>query len=433
VSDEIAHSRMALPYWLAGNIPETRTHTGDAAYFARLGVTARLGSRASAIDAAAKIVTLSDGTRLPFDDLLMATGSSPVVPAIAGVDLPGVLPRWTLDHTARVLKHAEALAATGRTLRVALIGAGFIGFIVLNAMFKRKWRLTVIEREAQVLPRMLDRGAAAHVERWLAARDIPVHVGTTVQRIDAGAEGAKSIVVSGGRSIDADIVIVATGVRPNLQLARSAGLATADGILVDERMRTSVPHIYAAGDVAQGPVLGSAERAVHAIQTTAVDHGRVAGANMAGQDVLYPGSLAMNVVDVCGLQGAAFGSSDDASAEAMTIDNAAGFVYRKLLWTEDRISGALFVGRPDDLGMLTDIGMVKGLIQCRSRLGSWKAHLSAHPHDVRRAYAASGVAATLARTTLLGRASTPRGFVHEQDAGRHAPVKPAHAVFLGRT
>ena len=172
VCDEPAHSRMALPYWLAGSIPEAHTHTGDAAYFARLDVATRFGVRVAAVDPRGKTVTLGDGGKLDFDNLLIATGSSPLAPPIPGADLPGVEPLWSLAHTDRVLKYAASLQPAGRTPRVVLVGAGFIGFIVLNAMFKRKWQLAVVEREGQVLPRMLDAPAAEHVRRWLATRDV---------------------------------------------------------------------------------------------------------------------------------------------------------------------------------------------------------------------------------------------------------------------
>jgi NADPH-dependent 2,4-dienoyl-CoA reductase/sulfur reductase-like enzyme len=429
VSDEPAYSRMALPYWLAGSIAEAQTHTGDAAYFARLGVTTRFGVRVAAIDPRGKSVSLSDGGRLDFDDLLIATGSSPIRSTIEGADLPGVEPLWTLAHAGRVLAQAAALQPAGRAPRVVLVGAGFIGFIVLNAMYKRKWSLAVVEREAHVLPRMLDATAADHAQRWLAACNVPVHCGVELRRIRQQRDGTKVVELSNGRSLDADIVILATGVRPNLDLLQGSGIPTREGIVVDDRMRTLFPHVYAAGDVAEGPVLSGGGNAVHAIQPTAVDHGRVAGANMAGREVRYPGSLSMNVVDICGLQGASFGDWNDAGAEATTIDNGAGFIHRKLIWSGDRISGAIFVGRADDLGMLTDVGMVKGLMQTRMQLGPWKKHLQDHPFDVRRAYVGCGTAARLVGATLLDRPSRARGF-RFGSAEPNAPTGPSHAVFV---
>ena len=432
VCDEPAHSRMALPYWLAGSIPEAQMHTGDAAYFTQLNVTTRFGVRVVTIDPKRKTVTLSDGNTLDFDNLLIATGSSPLRPSIPGVDLPGVEPLWSLAHTGRVLALAETLQAAGRTPRVVLVGAGFIGCIVLNAMYKRKWQVTVVEREGRVLPRMLDATAADHAQRWLATRNIPIHCDVTVRQIRQQADGTKAVDLSDGRSLAADIVILATGIRPNLELLQESGISTGEAILVNDRMQTNFPHVYAGGDVAQGPVLFSAENAVHPIQPTAVDHGRVAGANMAGHEVHYPGSLSMNVVDICGLQGASFGRWNDTAAEVTTIDNPTGFIYRKLLWSNDQISGAIFTGRADDLGMLTDIGMIKGMIQTETRLGPWKKYLRDHPFDIRRAYVGCGVAAKLVGTTLLHRPAAARLF-RFGSADPKTPANSAHAIFVART
>ena len=243
ICDEPAHSRMALPYWLAGKIPEAQTHTGDAAYFKRLKVATRFGVRVAAVDPQGRTVSLSDGSKLTFDNLLIATGSSPVHPPIPGADLPGVQPLWSLAHTDRVLKHAESLQPEERTPRVVLVGAGFIGFIVLNAMYRRKWQLAVVEREVQVLPRMLDAPAADHVRRWLATRHIAVHCSATVKQIRQQADGAKSVELSDGQSLTADIVILATGIRPNLDVLQGSGIATGEAILVNDRMQTNFPHV----------------------------------------------------------------------------------------------------------------------------------------------------------------------------------------------
>lgn len=426
VCDEPAHSRMALPYWLAGNIPREHTHTGDDAYFQRLNVATRFGVRVQSIDASGKSVALSDGSELAYDKLLIATGSSPAPLPIPGTDLPGVQHMWSLEHTERLLASADGIEQP----RVAMIGAGFIGFIVLNAMFKRGWSLSVIEREGQVLPRMLDAGAAGLVQNWLQRQGVGVQVGATVQEIVAGDGGAKRLRLDNGSEVEADLVIVATGIQPNIQLADSAGLDTDHAILVNNRLETSVADIYAAGDVAQGPVLFSDQSEVHAIQPTAVDHGRVAGANMTGAGIEYPGSLLMNVVDVCGLQTASFGAWNDADAETITICNEAGSVYRKLLLRDDLLVGAIFAGRPNDLGMLTDVGMVKGMLQTQTRLGSWKAHLQQHPFDIRRVYVGTGVAAKLAATTLLGRPTQSRDF-HFGGAKPSTPENPSHKVYVG--
>ncbi|HKB38108.1 MAG TPA: hypothetical protein VKD72_16800, partial [Gemmataceae bacterium] len=153
---------------------------------------------------------------------------------------------------------------------------------------------------------------------------------------------------------------------------------------------------------------------------TAVDHGRVAGANMAGHEVHYPGSLLMNILDVCGLQCASFGRWGE-QAEHITISNPDRPVYRRLLWTDDQVTGAVFVGPANELGMLNDVGMVKGIIQTRTALGEWKQYLRDNPFDVRRPYIAARVAEKLVGTTLLGRPSKARGY-------RFGDAKPAAQV-----
>src|SRR5262249_43258763 len=132
VSDEPAYARMVLPYWLAGRVPQQQVYTADDAYYDLLKVERKIGRRATKIDPKGKSVTLDDGQALPFDNLLIATGSSPTVPPIPGADLPGVHPLWTLAHTQAVLQAASGLAQP----EVVFVGAGFIGFIVLNAMYK---------------------------------------------------------------------------------------------------------------------------------------------------------------------------------------------------------------------------------------------------------------------------------------------------------
>lgn len=426
VSDEPAYSRMALPYWLAGNIPPEQTHTGDAAHFQTLGVETRFGARVTSVDAGGNSVGLDDGSSIAYDNLLIATGSSPLAPPIPGTDLPGVQPLWSLAHTQKLLDDTSGKEKP----RVVLVGAGFIGFIVLNAMFKRGWDLTVVERESQVLPRMLNGESADFVQKWLSSKGVAVHAGTSVQSITAGDGGEKQVELENGKQIAADIVIIATGIKANLELIAGSGIDTDSGILVNDQMQSSVPNIYAAGDVAQGPVMFSDQRSIHAIQPTSVDHGRVAGANMAGEEVHYPGSLLMNVVDVCGLQTVSYGAWNDTTAEATTISNPSNSIYRKLLWHDDQLVGAIFTGQADDLGMLTDIGMVKGILQTQTRLGPWKQYLKENAFDIRRAYIGAGVAQKLVQTTLLGSATRDRKF-HFKGAQPKATMGTSHAQFVG--
>jgi hypothetical protein len=151
---------------------------------------------------------------------------------------------------------------------------------------------------------------------------------------------------------------------------------------------------------------------------------------MAGQEVHYPGSLLMNILDACGLQCASFGRWGE-NAEAMTISNPDRPVYRKLLWTGDQISGAVFVGPASDLGMLNDLGMVKGIMQTQTAFGPWKDYLRHHPFDVRRPFVGLQVGRKLTATTLLGRPSKPRQYrVDGLQVGPQVTQPQAHRVFV---
>ncbi len=424
VSNEPAHSRMALPYWLSGKISREQTHTANAATFQQLGVEAHLGHRVVKLDADQRQITLDNGHSIPFEKLFLATGSSPAKPSISGVDLPGVQSMWTLSDVELGRETCKQVDCP----RIVFIGAGFVGMILVGALANTPCQVTVIEQADQILPRMLDAPAAAIAQQWLAKQDVDVITQAQVTGITAGQEGAKQVELADGQVIAADLVVLATGVRPNLQLVAETPIQTDLGILVDEHLQTNIEGIYAGGDCAQGPSLYDSKPVIHAIQPTAVDHGRIAGANMAGAEIAYPGSLAMNVVDIAGLQCISYGNWQTADDEVV-IDNSRDFIYRRFVFRDNHLVGALFVGRPRDVGMLNDVGMVKGILQTRPKLESWQDYLQANPFDVRRPYIALGVPRQLANMTLLGRPSRPRIYRH-QDAAPESTNSKAHKILI---
>ena len=138
-----------------------------------------------------------------------------------------------------------------------------------------------------------------------------------------------------------------------------------------------------------------------------MEHGRVVGANMAGQPLAYRGSLLMNIVEVQGLEIASFGAWDDTTAEVFSALKPERPAYRKLLWHDDRITGAMILGRAEDVWTTNDVGMLKGLVQSGIRLGDWKPYLRHHLFEIKGAYIAAGTTARLLPQTVLGRPSIP--------------------------
>ncbi len=402
VSAERPYSRMVLPYYLGRGIAESRVFTLTPPRLAQLQVRPHLGRRAAALDPAAHRLTLDDGTALEFDRLLIATGSSPVKAAVPGAELPGVHSFWTLEQ-------ARGLAAQLQEgSHVAVVGAGFIAFTMLNALLHLKARLSIVEVAPQILPRMIDRTGAEIVARWLARQGVGIRTGATLLAIeDAGSR--KLLRFRDGGDLEADVVIMATGIRTNLEWLAGSGLKVNRGILVDDHLRASAPDVFAAGDVAEGHDLVTGLPALHAIEPTAMEHGRVAGANMAGRDVAYRGSLLMNIVEVCHLDIASFGAWDDPGAEAFAAARPERFAYRKLLWQGDCLVGATILGKANDIWTTNDVGMLKGLVQSGAPLGPWKAHLRRNPFDVKPVFVAAGITAGLLPETTLGRPSVPLG------------------------
>ncbi|EIJ34840.1 NAD(P)/FAD-dependent oxidoreductase [Thiothrix nivea] len=376
---EPPYSRMAIPYHLIGKVGESGTYLrSGSSHFIERDI-ALVGLRATAIDANAKAVMLEDGDSLPFDKLLLATGSHPTRPPIPGMDLPGVVNCWTLADARRIITGANA----GDD--VVLMGAGFIGCIILEALALRGVNLTVVEMENRMVPRMMDDQSGGLLKQWCESKGVTVLTSTRV--LSVSEDGDKLAVELDGRDpLTVNLVICATGVRPNTELA-SGLLDVNHGILVNERLQTSHPDIYAAGDVAEGKDFSTGGYSVQAIQPTAVEHGALAAINMSGgTNALHRGSINMNVLDTMGLISASFGLWQGAEGgDSATLDNPQRYRYINLRFADDVLVGA------NTLGMTQHIGVLRGLIQNRTRLGKWKQHLMADPTRVMEAYLAHHV------------------------------------------
>ena len=402
VSAERPYSRMVLPYYLDRSIAESHVFTATAKVLADWGVKTHLGRRAAALDAKASVCTLDDGAKVEYDDCLIATGSSAVRAPVPGADGPGVHSFWTLDEARGVI------AAIKPGSHVVMVGAGFIAFTILNSILSLGATLTIVELAPRILPRMIDDTGAKLVEDWLTKHGVTIRTGARLARIE-DAKGRKRLRFAGAGDIVCDVVIMATGIKTNLDWLKGAGVTINRGIVVDDRLRSSVPNVYAAGDVAEGRDLISGKGDVHAIEPTAQEHGRVVGSNMAGKDVRYRGSLIINIVEVCHLDVASFGAWDDNRADAAAGLRADRPAYRKLLFSGDRLTGAIILGRSGDIWTSNDVGMLKGLVQTGVALGRFKEHLKKHPFDVKPAFIASRTTHTLLPETILGRPSKAPG------------------------
>ncbi len=375
---EPPYSRMAIPYLLTGKIDEAGTYLRkDPAHFDRLGIRLKT-ARAKSVDGRARTLSLDDGATLSFDRLLIATGSVPVRPPIPGIDLPGVHPCWTLEDARKIL----ALARPGA--RVLQMGAGFIGCIIMEAMAVRGVRLTVVEMGDRMVPRMMGPGAGGMIKRWVEKKGIAVHTSTRVEEIRAGGGGAPlEARLSGGQKVPADLVISATGVRPNLGYLEGSGIACDLGVKTDAQMLTSVPGIYAAGDCAEALDLVTHKPLVSAIQPNAADQASCAALNMVGHDTRMSGVTLINVLDTLGLVSTSFGQWQGVpGGEHVERSDDEGFKHLRLEFDGDVLVGANTIGHTER------VGVIRGLIQSRVRLGEWKDRLLRDPTLLSEAYIA---------------------------------------------
>ncbi len=393
---ETPYSRMAIPYLLIGKVGEQGTWLRKGStHFADLRIDI-VQARATQVDAKGKSVTLDKGQTLSFDNLLIATGSHPVRPPIPGLDLPGVHTCWTLED-------ARAIAALAKPgARVLQMGAGFIGCIIMEALKLRGVELSVVEMGDRMVPRMMGPMAGGMIRDWCEAKGVKVYTSAKVEAIEnasepaglvgkiAGALGLGGgsgsglrVRLSGGQTIEADLVISATGVRPAIGFLKDSGISCLQGILTDERMQTNVPGIYAAGDCAEAFDMVSGKTIVSAIQPNAAEQARVAALNMVGQHTTLKGVTQINVLDTLGLISTSFGNWQgvDGGEHAELTDKAAGR-HLSLQFKDDIMVGC------NSVGWTEHVGVMRGLVEGQVRLGEWKDKLKQDPTLLMEAYLA---------------------------------------------
>ena len=377
---EAPYSRMAIPYLLIGNVGEEGTHLRHGKdHYAKLGIVVKRGVRAKAVDVAKKSVALDDGSSLAYDRLLIATGSSPASPPIPGIHAQGVHPCWTLQD-ARAIAQRAAKGA-----RVLQMGAGFIGCIIMEALAARGVQLTVVEMGDRMVPRMMGPTAGGMIKDWCEKQGVRVFTGTRVEAIESAAP--LRVKLSNGQTLDCDLVISATGVKPNIGFLETSGVKCLLGVLTDEHLQTSVPGVYAAGDCAEAFDKVSGKTIVSAIQPNAAEQARVAALNMVGQRAELRGVTQINVLDTLGLISTSFGDWQGVpGGEHVELTDRHAGRHLSLQFSGERLVGCNSIGWTDH------VGAMRGLVEGQVKLGEWKQRLLDDPTQLMPAYLATAQA-----------------------------------------
>ncbi len=439
---EAPYSRMAIPYLLIGHVDESGTHLRHtASHFRDLRIHIK-HARCTAVNGPAKSLTLNDGSTLTFDTLLIATGSHPVRPPIPGIDSAGVLSCWTL---------ADARAIAGRATkgaRVLQMGAGFIGCIIMESLAARGVQLSVVEMGDRMVPRMMGPTAGGMIKDWCEKKGVRVYTGARVESIAPALAAAPAparapspapaaaaaqsggffskvahalgmgpppasppqpppaapmrpgvphqpgvspkglhVRLSNGQTIEADLVISATGVKPNIAFLEGSGITCLQGVLTDEHLQTSVPGIYAAGDCAEAFDKVSGTTIVSAIQPNAADQAYVAAMNMVGKKAALKGVTQINVLDTLGLISSSFGAWEGvAGGEHVELTDKAAGRHLSLQFKGDVMVGC------NSVGWTNHVGVMRGLVEGQVKLGEWKDELLRDPTQLMPAYLATAQA-----------------------------------------
>ena len=413
---EAPYSRMAIPYLLIGNIQESGTHLRHGAdHFQRQKVDVLRGVRAQSVDIKAQTVKLSDGRVLPYDRLLIATGSQPASPPIPGINNPGVHSCWTLADARAIMARAKPGA------KVVQMGAGFIGCIIMEALAMRGVELSVVEMGDRMVPRMMGPTAGGMIKDWCERKGVKVYTGARVESIGSSAGGASgaastsseggllgriasalgfgsspspapaaantgggtplSVRLSTGQTLDADLVISATGVKPNIGFLENSGIKCLVGVLTDEHLQTNVPGVYAAGDCAEAFDKVSGTTIVSAIQPNAAEQARVAALNMVGIRADLKGVTQINVLDTLGLISASFGQWQGVpGGEHVELTDRQADRHLSLQFSGDRLVGC------NSIGWTEHVGVMRGLVEGQVSLGEWKQTLLSDPTKLMEAY-----------------------------------------------
>ncbi|HIE03269.1 MAG TPA: NAD(P)/FAD-dependent oxidoreductase [Candidatus Latescibacteria bacterium] len=370
VSDEdvVNYSRPLISYYLGGRVSEERMAFRDRRFYERNGVTLILGRKAEELDVEGRKVVLSDGTSLHYGKLLIATGGRPIIPPMDGLQKvrEGAFTFTRLSDAKGILGYIRE----NEVEEAVVLGAGLIGLKATEGLVERGVKVTIVELADRILANTLDREASAILERALGDWGCKVIKEDTISRVVSSRGKVREVVLRSGRSLSAPLLVIAVGVRPNLELVEDTPISYDRGITVDEHMRTSVEDVYAAGDVAQAKDFLSGWSSVIAVWPVAFRQGKVAGWNMAGREVRYEGLFPMNSVELAGIPTISFGTTTPPEADGYEIltrrDEES---YRKIVLKENRLVGAIFLGRIERAGIFS------GLIRDGIDVSSFKEEL----------------------------------------------------------
>ncbi len=351
-----AYSRALIPYYLAGEIELEKVYYRNVDFYARNNIRVISGKKAVAIDFDNKEVEMEDGQRIRYGELLLATGSTPFIPPMEGLsydytggkfDKDGVFTFTSLDDAVEIKRSVES----GYVENAVVLGGGRIGLMAAEALMRLGLNVTVIKRSERLLPEVFDETASRMVKRHLKESGLLMLTGHTVKEV-MGERSVERIVLDDGTEIGCDLLIIAAGVRPRVELVRGTEVKVNRGIVVDGRMRTSVEDVYACGDCAEVYDFAYDDFRLTPLWATAYAGGRIAGFNMCGVEKEYRWGTNMNSMHFFGLPVIAAGvSAEEGGYEVLKEVEEEKKIYRKIVLREGRVVGVILMNKIERAGL----------------------------------------------------------------------------------
>ena len=372
----LPYSPTILPYVVSGRSPASRVLLRDEKFFAENGCTFVPNATATALDANARTVALASGETWYYEKLLIATGAAPAIPPIPGLEN-------VRFHVLRSLEDAQALRASMQGARRAVVlGAGLVGLHAAENLAEAGLVVSVVEMQDHVLAGYFDATASTRIEAAFRDHGVALHLGRKAVGIEGAGESC-TVRLDDGTGIEADLLLVAVGVKPAVEWLAGSGIAINKGVLVDDALRTNLPDIWAAGDVAEARDFHTGSPSLIGIIPTAVEQGRLAGMDMAGDSYLkpYAGGVPVNTFRFFGRVALSIGKTTEGGAE-IAEHEAQG--YRRAVLAEGRLIGFSSVDEPFDVGVMGE------LIRRRVDLSGCRESFLARPLETGRRLMSEG-------------------------------------------
>lgn len=348
-----AYSRPLISKYLAEGRPLEKMLYRQPDFYERNNIEVTLGRKAQKLNIAGREVELADGAKIAWEKLLLATGGVAIMPRMEGIDRKNVFTFITLDDAKAI--DAFLCKMEGK-MRAVVIGGGLIGVSVTEALVKRHVEVTIVEMRDWILNTMLDKDSGDVVAERLREAGVNIMTGRSVTRIDGDQAGAVSgVTLDGGQSLPAELVIVAVGVRPRLELAVNTAIKVNRGIVVDRRMETSVPGIYSCGDVAEAYDFIYDDNRVTPIWPNACIGGRVAGQNMAGLKTECSRCTGMNSLNYFGLSVVSAGMVVPPASGYEVLVDRSNHNVRRIVLKDGRVVGMAFIGNVERSGIVRNL------------------------------------------------------------------------------